>query len=152
MAALEFNRDLVTFVNADTREEAETAIAKVLQGQGYAKDSYLQAILDREVSYPTGLYAGSYNVAIPHCDPENVNRGAMCVGVLEEPVTWGRMEDASQTCDVSLVIMLAITDPKEHLEMLRKVIGLIQDQELVGKIVHSRDVDEVYRLVAEKLA
>ena len=152
MAALEFTSDLVTFVDAETREEAETAIARVLQEQGYAKESYLQAILDREVNYPTGLYAGDYSVAIPHCDPENVNKGAMCVGVLKRPVEWGRMEDADQTCDVSLVIMLAITDPKEHLQMLRKVIALIQDQELVGRIVASRDANEVYDLVAEKLA
>ncbi len=49
------------------------------------------------------------------------------------------MDDATQTCDVFLVIMLAITDPKEHIAMLRKVIALIQDQELVGRIVQSRD-------------
>lgn len=62
------------------------------------------------------------------------------------------VDDATQTCDVFLVIMLAITDPKEHIAMLRKVIALIQDQELVGRIVQSRDAEEVYTLVADKLA
>ncbi len=62
------------------------------------------------------------------------------------------MDDATQICDVFLVIMLAITDPKEHIAMLRKVIALIQDQELVGRIVQSRDAEEVYTLVADKLA
>jgi len=62
------------------------------------------------------------------------------------------VDDATQICDVFLVIMLAITDPKEHIAMLRKVIALIQDQELVGRIVQSRDAEEVYTLVADKLA
>jgi PTS system galactitol-specific IIA component len=152
MPALTFTKNLVTFVDADSRKEAESAMADVLIAQGYAKPSYKQAILDREVNFPTGLYVGEYNAAIPHCDPENVNEGAMCVGVMKHPVTWGRMEDKNDTCEVSLVVMLAITDPKEHLEMLRKVIGLIQDQELVGRVVSSTDAAEVYDLVAEKLA
>jgi len=62
------------------------------------------------------------------------------------------VDDATQICDVFLVIMLAITDPKEHIAMLRKVIALIQDQELVGRIVQSRDAEEVYTLMADNLA
>ncbi len=72
----------------------------------------------------------------------------MSVGIEEADL----VDDATQICDVFLVIMLAITDPKEHIAMLRKVIALIQDQELVGRIVQSRDAEEVYTLVADKLA
>ncbi|WP_075278852.1 PTS sugar transporter subunit IIA [Thermophilibacter provencensis] len=153
MAALTFNESLVMIIEEPlTREQAEGALADVLHEAGYVKDSYRQAILDREASFPTGLFAGDVNVAIPHCDVENVNEGAMCVGVLRHPATWGRMEDKTQTCEVSLVVMLALTDPKDHLETLRKVIGLVQDQELVARVVAAETPGEVFSLVADKLA
>ena len=62
------------------------------------------------------------------------------------------MEDKTQTCDVRLVAMLALTDPKDHLATLRKVMNLVQDQQLAEHIVKSDDPAEIYGLVAEKLA
>lgn len=153
MANLTFNASLVNIIDGEhTYQEVEAILAQTLLNQGYVKESYPSAISTREENFPTGLYAGSYNVAMPHCDPENVNDGAMCLGVLKQPVAWRRMDDKNQTCDVSLVLMLAITDPKEHLVMLRKVVGLIQDQELVGKIVASNDPSEIYELTSAKLS
>lgn len=153
MSALTFNDKLVRIIDGEhTYQEVEAILAQTLLDQGYAKENYPAAIARREENFPTGLYAGDYNVAMPHCDPENVNEGAMCLGVLKSPVTWHRMDDKTQTCDVSLVLMLAITDPKEHLAMLKKVVGLIQDQELVGRIVASDDPAEIYGLTHAKLS
>ena len=57
MAALDFNQDLVTIINEPlTCTEVESRLADVLTQQGYVKDSYKQAILDREALFPTGLY------------------------------------------------------------------------------------------------
>ena len=153
MAALDFNQDLVTIINEPlTCTEVESRLADVPTQQGYVKDSYKQAILDREALFPTGLYVGTFNAAIPHCDSVNVNKGAMCLGVLKQPVSWALMEDTSKTCNVSLVVMLAITDPKDHLTMLRKGVGFIQDQERVGRVVASEDPAQIYALVTDKLA
>lgn len=153
MADLSFDASLVRIIEGkyDYRQ-IESMLAHELVERGYAKKSYPAAIAKREEVFPTGLYAGAYNVAMPHCDPENVNEAAMCLGVLKNPVTWHRMDDKSSTCDVSLVLMLAITDPNEHLVMLRKVVGLIQNQKLVGKIVASDDPEEVCQLVSALLA
>lgn len=153
MATLEFNESLVRIIGgAKTCEDVERTMAGALHDADFVKDSYCQAILDREVDFPTGLYSGGVNVAIPHCDISHVNKGAMCVGVLKDPVPWGRMEDKTQTCDVRLVAMLALTDPKDHLATLRKVMNLVQDQQLAEHIVKSDDPAEIYGLVAEKLA
>lgn len=47
--------------------------------------------------------------------------------------------------------MLALTEPHAHLEMLQKVIGLVQNQELVAKVVASDSIDEVFELVHDQL-
>lgn len=153
MASLAFDESLVRIIEEPlSREEVEGRLADALYDAGYVRESYRAAILEREKNFPTGLFAGRVNVAIPHCDVENVKAGAMCVGVLRHPATWSRMEDKSSQCEVSLVVMLALTDPKDHLETLQKVIRLVQDQDLAERVVVSGTSAEVYGLLRDRLA
>ena len=94
---------------------------------------------------------GGLNVAIPHCDVVNVNKAAMCMGVLANPVDWHKMDEPDETCKVSVVCMLALTEAHAHLEMLQKVIAFVQDQELVGKVIAAQDADEVFSLAGSLL-
>lgn len=151
MADVEFNPDLVVLLGADSYQEVEKSMATKLVELGYAKDSFPQAIAEREVTYPTGLDVEGINAAMPHCDVTNVNKAAVCVGVLRHPVDWRRMDDPDETCKVSLVTMLALTEAHAHIEMLQKVVSLIQDQDLMAKIVDATSADDVYKLVGEKL-
>ena len=80
-----------------------------------------------------------------------MNRGAICLGVLSEPVAWRRMDAPDATCDVHLVFMLALDEAHAHLEMLQKVIGLIQDQGLMGRVLEAQTPAEVFALVGDKL-
>lgn len=94
---------------------------------------------------------GGINVAMPHCDVANVNKAAICIGVLEHPVAWYRMDDPETTCEVSLVTMLALTEAHAHLEMLQKVIALVQNQELIEKVVKAESEEEIFDLVRDQL-
>lgn len=153
MSSLTFNSSLITIIDgATTTSGVEGALADLLFEQGFVKDSYKPALLEREKHYPTGLDMQGINVAVPHCDVEHVNKGAICVGVLKTPVAWHRMEDASKTTDVSLVVMLALTDPASHLGMLRKVMALVQDQDLMHKVIGCSTPEEVYALIGDRLA
>lgn len=87
-----------------------------------------------------------------HCDSENVREGDLCVGVLKRSVKWHLMDDAKKVCDVSLVIMLSLTDPEEHMQMLRKMVGVIRDQELVAKVVACNTLSEAYLLLKGHLS
>ena len=154
MANLQFDESLVLILDEELPDSAavETRVAGELLRQGHVKDSYPQAILDREKNFPTALDVQGLNVAIPHCDPENVNKGAICAAVLKHPVDWYRMDDPESTCPVSLVIMLALNEAHAHLEMLQKVIALIQDQELTKQIVAAATPTEVFALTNSQLA
>ena len=55
-------------VEAKDREEAIGKMAKELYKKGYVKESYINAILDREKVFPTGLPTEEVGVAIPHTD------------------------------------------------------------------------------------
>ena len=47
--------------------------------------------------------------------------------------------------------MLAIQDPDKQLETLQKIMGVIQDRDLLVKIRSSRDADELYGLLSPKV-
>lgn len=153
MAGITFSPELVVMCeDARTYKEAEATLANRLVELGYAKESFPVAIAEREEDFPTGLQTGEFNAAMPHCDPENVNQAAICVGVIRDPVDWKRMDDPDHTCKVGFVAMLALTEAHSHLEMLQKVVALIQDQELMSKIAEAKSQQEVYGLVGAKLA
>lgn len=154
MADLSFDSKLVVLMGEEglTCEDVERRLAGVLEEQGYVKDTYAQAIVDREANYPTALDMSGLNVAIPHCDVANVNRAALCMGVLAHPVEWHKMDEPDETCEVSVVCMLALTEAHAHLEMLQKVIGFVQDQELVGKVVAAQSPEEAFGLAGSLLA
>lgn len=154
MAGLHFDESLVAILDGEVLDtySVEERLAQILVNGGWVKETYPAAVHEREKVFPTALDVGGINVAIPHCDVEHVEKGALCVGVLKRPVSWRCMDDATKSCDVSLVVMLALNEPHAHLEMLQKVIALIQDQELVSKVVSAKETHEAFALLGEKLA
>ena len=62
-----FDQSLILKVeHAKTNTEVLTTMCNHLCDKGIVKDTYCQAILDREASFPTGLNTHGINVAIPH--------------------------------------------------------------------------------------
>lgn len=148
-----FDSSLVVMIeDPANHKEVELTLAEKLHALGYVHDSYAEAIIQREQVYPTGLHVGKINVAMPHCDVEHVISGAICVGILGRGVSWRRMDDPEESCEVRLVIMLALNEAHTHLEMLQKVVMLIQDQQLLEEIVSCDDPEEAFSLIAPHLS
>lgn len=153
MANLQFDESLVLILDEpESYSQVEEKLAEHLLELGYVNETYPKAIATREASFPTGLFVDGVNVAMPHCDVEHVKKGAICVGVLKKPVAWRRMDSFEETCPVSLVIMLALNEAHAHLEMLQKVVALVQNQDLVERIVSSDDAQSAYELLRESLS
>ena len=59
MADLSFDSSLVVRIDEEglSCEDVERRLAAVLEGQGYVKDTYAQAIVDREANFPTAEIA-----------------------------------------------------------------------------------------------
>ena len=55
------------------------------------------------------------------------------------------------TTPVRLVFMLALNEAHSHLEMIQKIIGVIQDQEFAKKLAES-NAHEAYELLAPRFA
>ncbi|MBS4535085.1 PTS sugar transporter subunit IIA [Clostridium sp. D2Q-14] len=152
MSEIKFNKSLILKLNKEKNNtEVLSTLAEYLCKHGLVKDTYKNAILSREEEYPTGLFTGNINIAIPHTDIQHVNQAAICVGILENPVKFHAMDNPGKKIDVSLIIMLALTEVHGHVNMLQKVIELIQNQKLVKEIIQSNNSKTIYKVIKEQL-
>jgi PTS system galactitol-specific IIA component len=115
--------------NAASPEEIIRKLGGLLFENGFVKDTYTQAVLDREVVYPTGLQARMAGVAIPHTDTDHVLKPAIAIATLAEPVTFQMMATPDEKVQVEIVIMLAVHDAKLVIPVLRKVIFILENDE-----------------------
>ena len=132
-------------LDAKDSEEVIRGLGNSLHGLGYVKDDFVEATLQREANLPTGLpLAGDVNAAIPHVDIEFVNRPALGLATLKEPVTFYNMVEADQEVPVRLVIMLALDKPKSQVEMLQQVAEVLQHPGTIDQIMAAGSKEEVF--------
>lgn len=129
--------------NFISREEIITKLGGLLFENGFVKDTYTQAVLHREITYPTGLPARVAGVAIPHTDTEHVLKPAIAIATLAKPVTFYMMGSPDVEIQAEIVIMLAIHDAKLVIPVLRKIIFILEDDEALLKMKNAKTKTEI---------
>ncbi|MFL2078247.1 PTS sugar transporter subunit IIA [Marinilactibacillus psychrotolerans] len=139
--------NILTNLNFQTKEEVLRFLANHLYEEGYVKEEYKKAIIEREHRYPTGLPSAGVNIAIPHTNHDLVNETTIAIGILDKPVSFYSMEDSETPLDIQIVIMLAIGEPKGQIEMLQRIVAIIQNEELTKKILASDSTEKIINLL-----
>lgn len=135
-----------------TYHEAIRFAGNILIKQGLIEPQYIDACIDREVDFPTGLLLESgLGVAMPHGNSNFVNDDSISVVRTLRPITFGRMEDKSLTVDCHLIFNLALASGENHLTILRKLIRLFQDTEFI-EACRTLPADKAADLVKKKLS
>ena len=107
-AANNLHQELISVgMEAADWEEVLTLLANRLFQAGYVRESYLQAVLNRERQFPTVLRTVEVAVALPHTEKEHVLKPAVAVAILAHPVTFGEnghrgSNGASRNCFYAL--------------------------------------------------
>lgn len=149
---LTLDKDLViTDLKSNNYEDILQILSHKLYKKGYVKKEYIEAILEREQIYPTGLPSTPPAIAIPHSNNELVNTTTFAIATMKKPVNFHNMEDPKEEIPVQIVIMLAIAEPHGQIEMLQKVVEIIQDEDFRKKMVNTTDENELLEIVKTKL-
>lgn len=138
-------------IEASNRCEVLATMSGNLFRQGYVQESYIQAIQEREVHYPTGLPAAEIGVAIPHTDAVHVNKAAVSIGILKKPVLFQMMGNPSQIIEAEIVFMLAIKEPQEQISMLQKLSSLFQNRTLLRNLRKAVEREQAVSLLNQAL-
>lgn len=141
---------IFTGMKARNWQEILQKTGTILQEKGYAKDSYTDALIQREIKYPTGINMGETGVAIPHTDPEEVVKEGIAIAVLTDPVAFRQMGTEQGTVMVKLVFVLAIREPGSQVERLKQMMQLLRDQEVLEQLKNALDSRTVINIIREK--
>lgn len=145
-------RLVFTDVQAGSRDEVIHFLAARLREHGLVRDSFAQALIDRENVYPTGLPTAVIRVAIPHTDVEHVISPAIAVARLATPVTFGEMGSRTGVVDVDLVMTLAVADKSAQLGLLQALIGMFSDQALMAQLKDAPTAHDLFALIEARVA
>ena len=100
-------------------------MAQRLINEDLVNRDFLEAILERENEYPTGVPIGEIAAAIPHTDAVHVKRSAMVVSILKDPVYFANMANPDQKLPVQIVFMLAMKEPAFQVSWLKKLLKFL---------------------------
>ena len=130
---LEFNESLIAFdLQAKNAKEVIDLLSGSMYAQGLVSAKYGAQAWARELEHPTGLPTKPFCIAFPHADAQGVNRSALGVAVMHQPVQFQNMADPDESLDVELIFMLANRDPEEQIQTLRNLAVLFgQPEKLV---------------------
>ena len=128
----------------DSNEEIILRLGQLLHKNGFVKDSYTQAVLDREIIFPTGLQTKSLGFAIPHTDAEHVEITTVAIATLEKPVIFRAMGSPDEEISVSVVMMLAVSNPKQVVDTLVKVISILENEVTIEKLENATTSVEIF--------
>ena len=98
--------------------------------------------LNREKEYPTGLPTNGVGVAIPHAEIKYVLKPGIAVATLRTPVKFNVMGNPDEQVDVKLIFMLAIKDPNVQISILKKLVSIFQEEQLLVKLIDIKNEEE----------
>ena len=140
---------ILTNVDAKDYEDAIRQVSKPFQNNGFVKDTYENAVVEREKVFATGLELEGISIAMPHTDVIHVNKPGITVAKLAHPVEFEHMGEPGRKVQAEMLFMMAITNPEDQIGTLMKVLGVFQNKEAIKEFKDATTEDEIYE-VAKK--
>lgn len=98
-----------------------------LTKRGYVKDTWLDAILEREKNYPTGLACPAISVALPHVDPQHLLKPYIAIVKPTHTIRFDGMAGSGDV-DAQLIINLGVmAHDEEQVGVLQAFLGIFID-------------------------
>ncbi|WP_459502482.1 PTS sugar transporter subunit IIA [Bacillus sp. C1] len=114
-------------LSGTTFKEILEKVSTDLLIQGFVKETFSQAVLEREMHHPTGLPTGNIGVAIPHTDSSHIIQPVISVITLESSIPFTLMGNLEkETTNVQVLFLLALQDGRQHIQILKEIMKLIQ--------------------------
>ncbi|WP_054950539.1 PTS sugar transporter subunit IIA [Numidum massiliense] len=135
-----FQRDLIILDgNYGDREELFDKVVTFLQEKGYVKETFKEAIKTREGNYPTGLRTAPFHVAIPHTDPEHINKPFIVFIRPLQQIQFMEMGTDDQYVQAELVFMLGLQRSEKQTALLQKLIDMFMQEEAMNFLMNEND-------------
>ncbi len=125
---------IFTNLKAKTSQELFYIIGNQLISLDYVKPSFIQAIMEREKEYPTGLALEAFNVAIPHTDPVHIIRPFVAVAKNKSKLPFVHMGTDDHVINIDCFFILGITEPNGQITILQTLMEKLNTPSFVEKL------------------
>lgn len=134
----------ITFFNQyfNSKEEAIKKLADEFFKKALVKDTFYQAVIDREQAYPTGLSINGIGVAIPHTEGIHIIKPQIGFMTLIEPVIFKDMVDDQHEIEVNTIFMLGLSKSEHQIQILQKLVEIFQDEVSLKSLIACKNIDE----------
>lgn len=145
-----FDEKLV-ILNDPSESEASLleSIGKRLYLEGYVKDTFADALKEREKNYPTGLRTIPYEIAIPHADEIHVLQEAIVIIRPKKGVEFREMATLDKYVNARFIFMLLLKKESRHAECLEILLEMAQDGAVMEGLEKSEDERAAFQLLKE---
>lgn len=139
------NKDLI-FTNLEINNDIYILeqLGLALYSKGYVKNSFTDALIQREKEFPTGIENGAINIAIPHADPKHVFKPTIAIATSKTGIKFKRIDNPEKTLLVKAVFLLAIKNAETQLTALKELMDLVCDYSKMNKIINCDSSEEVF--------
>jgi len=152
MKLIELINEKLILVGLEERDnhDAIKVLGNRLLTEGYVKDTFIDAAIQREKEYPTGIQGVEINIAIPHTENTHVINPGVAIGILKEEVLFNKMDEPDERIKVKIIFLLAIKMQELHLEALKEIMNIVQDAEMIKAICFGKDSKEIINIIERK--
>lgn len=145
-------RDNLIFPELDAKDSSEIMekVGIAFINEGLCKESYIQALINREGEFPTGIDVDGFGIAIPHTDVSHVNKAGIGIATLKDPVKFIQMGTDDEEVETKVIVMLAVDDPKKHLSLLQNILAILQDKNVLNELANAKEKTEIIKIIKNK--
>lgn len=137
------DRNLIVFLNVETRDEALHALVNMAYEAGKLEDksAFFNAIIEREKIVSTGIGMG---VAIPHAKLSSYDNFFIALGIIRKGLDWNSLDSAP----VRVIFMIGGPDDKqtEYLQILSSLTQSIKDEQIRKKLLTMNSASDIIEL------
>jgi len=120
-----------------TWEESIRRVSEPLVAEEVIEPSYVTAMIDSVKEYGPYIVIGKH-IALAHARPEDgVNQLGISVATINSPIEFGNEENDP----VKIIFCLAAIDSYSHLNIMKSLIALINDEEKVDRLSRETDIE-----------
>lgn len=134
------------------QEELFSYVANQLLDRNFVTSTYLEAIIERESKFPTGLKTALYDVAIPHTDPDYVLNPFVFILKTNSNTKFlqmGSVISEDQSVYPKFIFFLGFNKGEIQLEILQELMTLFNDTERMKRLENSTNFEEIKLILKE---
>lgn len=130
-------------IETNSWKEAIEESAQPLLDKKIIEDKYVHAMINSVKEYGPYIVFGN-GLALAHARPEDgVNELGLSVATLNTPIDFGN--EGNDYAEV--VFCLAAVDSYSHLNIIKSLVGLLDDEDKLNQLKKSKDIEEFKKIL-----